>query len=144
MTGGSPDPGPGHPDGHRVRNTARHRDRQITWRPSERGSGTILAAGLGLLVISLLTAALLLAQAGVHAQRAAAAADLAALAAADVARGLKPGDPCTVAAETARQNNASLTSCLLAGGGIVEVRTRLMQGSFLGSATGRSRAGPPP
>lgn len=111
---------------------------------SELGSGTVLAAGLGLLVITLLAAALLLAQAGVHAQRAAAAADLAALAAADVARGLKPGDACTVAAETALQNNASLTSCLLVGGGIVEVRTRLLQESYLGSATGRSRAGPPP
>jgi len=111
---------------------------------SELGSGTILAAGLGLLVITLLAAALLLTQAGVHAQRAAAAADLAALAAADAARGLKPGDPCTVAAETALQNNASLTSCFLVGGGIVEVRTRLLQESYLGSATGRSRAGPPP
>jgi secretion/DNA translocation related TadE-like protein len=111
---------------------------------SERGSGTVLAAGLGLLVIGLLSAALLMAQATVHAQRAASAADLAALAAADVARGLKPGDPCAAAAETAAQNNATLTSCLLAGEGIVEVRTRLLQGTVLGTATGHSRAGPPP
>ncbi|SDI41937.1 helicase/secretion neighborhood TadE-like protein [Arthrobacter cupressi] len=113
-------------------------------RLSERGSGTILAAGLGLLVIGLLSAALLLAQAAVQAQRAAAAADLAALAAADAARGLTPGDPCTVAAETAAQNNATLTSCQLPGGGIAEVRTRLLQGSVAGTATGHSRAGPPP
>lgn len=129
--------------GHLGWNTNQHMDRHAGVSLPERGSGTILAAGLGLLVISLLAAALLLAQAGVHAHRAAAAADLAALAAADAARGLKPGDPCTVAAEAARQNNASLTSCRLAGEGIVEVRTQLMQGSFLGSATGRSRAGPP-
>jgi secretion/DNA translocation related TadE-like protein len=126
--------------GHLGANT----DLRATAPSPERGSGTVLAAGLGLLVISLLVAALLLAQAGVHAQRAAAAADLAALAGADAARGLRPGDPCTVAAETARRNNASLTSCVLVGGGIVEVRTQLLQGSYLGSATGRSRAGPPP
>ncbi|WP_115787805.1 Rv3654c family TadE-like protein [Arthrobacter silvisoli] len=144
MTGGAPGTGCGYLGQNTSRNTSRHTDRHADACFPERGSGTILAAGLGLLVISLMIAAVLLAQAGVHAQRAAAAADMAALAAADAARGLKPGDPCTVAAETARQNNASLTSCLLAGGGIVEVRTRLMQGSFLGSATGHSRAGPPP
>jgi len=144
MTSGPPDTGAGPSDGHGDRDAGRDSGRHSGRCSPERGSGTILAAGLGLLVIGLLTAVLLLAQAGVHAQRAAAAADLAALAAADAARGLKPGDPCTVAAETALQNNASLTSCLLVGGGIVEVRTRLMQGTFFGSATGRSRAGPPP
>jgi secretion/DNA translocation related TadE-like protein len=97
-----------------------------------------------MLVILLLSAALLLAQAGVHAQRAAAAADLAALAAADSARGLKPGVPCTVAAEVALQNKARLTSCVPLGGGIVEVRTSLVQDSPFGTATGHSKAGPPP
>ncbi len=113
-------------------------------RRTERGSGTILAVSLGMLVIILLSAAFLLAQAAVHAQRAAAAADLAALAGADAARGLKPGVPCTVAAEVASQNRAALTSCLFLGGGIVEVRTSLLQGSALGTATGHSKAGPPP
>ncbi|WP_074466452.1 Rv3654c family TadE-like protein [Arthrobacter sp. SW1] len=128
MKGRCPDPAPQYPDeGH-----------------AERGSGTVLAAGLGLVVIALVSLALLLAQAGTYAHRAAAAADLAALAAADAARGLAPGDPCTVAADTAARNEAQLTSCLLEGGGIVEVGTRLRQESPFGVATGRSRAGPPP
>jgi secretion/DNA translocation related TadE-like protein len=110
----------------------------------EQGSGTVLAVGLGLLVILLISMAMLLAQAGVHAHRAAAAADLAALAAADAARGLSPGEPCSVAAETASRHNASLTSCVLEGDGIVEIRTRLQQETVLGAATGHSRAGPPP
>ena len=124
--------------------TARSGARSTFRRGDELGSGTVLAVGLGLLLILLISVAMLLAQAGVHAQRAAAAADLAALAAADAARGLSPGEPCSVAADTASRHNASLSSCVLEGGGIVEVRTRLHQETVLGAATGHSRAGPPP
>ena len=47
----------------------------------------------------------------VHAQ-AAGTADLAALAAADAARGIAPGDPCEVAAETASRADLELSECI--------------------------------
>lgn len=43
------------------------------------------------------------------------AADLSALAAADVARGLAPGSPCRVAEETARRGGAQMVSCTAGG-----------------------------
>ena len=64
----------------------------------ERGSGTILAAGLALVVMAAMAVVLLLAQSAVLASRAAAAADLAALAGADALRGVTQGEPCAVAA----------------------------------------------
>ena len=85
----------------------------------------------------------LLAQAGVLASRAAAAADLAALAAADAARGLAPGEPCTVAAEVAARNDARISSCSIEGGDTVQVGTELHTRSPFGTATGLARAGPP-
>lgn len=113
-------------------------------RSSERGSGTVLAAGLGLVVMMAMVVLLLLAQSAVMASRAAAAADLAALAAADALRGISPGVPCSVAADVAALQAATLTSCIEGGGETVEVRTELVAGSILGSATGHARAGPPP
>ncbi|GAB3560409.1 hypothetical protein GCM10027405_10120 [Arthrobacter alkaliphilus] len=111
---------------------------------AELGSGTILAVALGFVVMACLAAALTLAQAMAMAHRAAAAADLAALAGADAARGLATGDPCVVASETAARHGASLSACTVRAGGIVEVRTELDRGAVFGTATGRSRAGPPP
>lgn len=117
------------------------RERQGT---RERGSGTILALALVMVVGSLLVALMLLAQAGIMASRAAAASDLAALAGADAARGLTSGDPCGVAAEVAAHHEARLVSCEVIRDEVVEVSTEL-SGQFLyGTATGRSRAGPPP
>ncbi|WP_284983351.1 Rv3654c family TadE-like protein [Arthrobacter sp. efr-133-TYG-118] len=113
-------------------------------RAAERGSGTILAVALGLVVMICMAAALTLAQAMAMAQRAASAADLAALAGADAARGLTTGDPCVVASETAARHGASLSACTVGEGGIVEIRTELDRGAVFGTATGRSRAGPPP
>lgn len=110
----------------------------------ERGSGTVLAVALGLVVLICMAAALMLAQAAAMAQRAAAAADLAALAGADAARGLAPGDPCVVASETAARHGASLLACSVSGGEIVDIRAELVRSTVFGSATGRSRAGPPP
>jgi secretion/DNA translocation related TadE-like protein len=112
--------------------------------PSERGSGTILAAGLGLVVMMAMMLLLLLAQSAVMASRAASAADLAALAAADALRGITPGAPCTVAAEVAGRQEAKITSCTEGGGETVEVRTELLSRSMFGVATGHARAGPPP
>jgi len=79
----------------------------------ERGSGTVLAAGLAMVVIMAMALMLLLAQSAVMASRAAAAADLAALAAADALRGITSGDPCTVAAEVAARHAATLVSLSL-------------------------------
>lgn len=113
-------------------------------RPSERGSGTVLALGLGLVVIMAVALLLLLAQSAVAASRAAAAADLAALAAADAARGITPGEPCAVAREVALQNHAAMVACSEGQGATVQVRLELGAGPFLGAATGLARAGPPP
>ena len=104
----------------------------------------ILAAGLGTVVMIVMLALLFLAQSATLAHRAAAAADLAALAGADAARGITTGDPCLVATATAEKNDARLLSCSVTGPGIVEVTTELHQGSPLGAASGRARAGPPP
>ncbi|MFP3462631.1 hypothetical protein R5O87_17455 [Arthrobacter globiformis] len=111
---------------------------------SERGSGTVLAAGLGMVVVMVMSVLLLLAQASAAASRAAAAADLAALAAADALRGVAPGEPCVVAAAVAGRHKATLVSCTSGGDQSVEVTTELSAGPLLGVATGRSRAGPPP
>ena len=112
--------------------------------PGERGSGTVLALGLGLAVIMAAALLLLLAQSAVAASRAAAAADLAALAAADAARGITPGEPCAVARDVALKNHATLRSCSEGPGSTVQVRTEVSAGPILGAATGLARAGPPP
>jgi secretion/DNA translocation related TadE-like protein len=110
----------------------------------ERGSGTVLAAGLALVVMLAMALMLLLAQSAVMASRAAAAADLAALAAADALRGLTSGEPCLVAADVAGRHAATLVGCTEGAGQTVEVRTELLARTVLGAATGQARAGPPP
>lgn len=110
----------------------------------ERGAGTVLALGLGMLVVLSAVLILLLAQSGAMAFRAAAAADLAALAAADAARGITPGEPCAVAADVARRNGARVLSCSEGTGSTVQVRTELEVRTPVGGATGLARAGPPP
>ena len=110
----------------------------------ERGSGTVLAAGLALVVVMALGLVLLLAQSAVMASRAATAADLAALAAADALRGLTDGEPCAVAADVAGRHEATVVSCTAGAGQTIEVRTELLARTTLGPATGHARAGPPP
>lgn len=110
----------------------------------ERGSGTVLAAGLALVVMMAIALLLLLAQSAVMASRAASAADLAALAGADALRGITDGEPCTVAAEVAARHVSSVLSCSEGEGHTLEVRTELTERTILGAATGHARAGPPP
>lgn len=110
----------------------------------ERGAGTVLALGLGMMVVAAAVLIVLLAQSAAMALRAAAAADLAALAAADAARGITPGEPCAVAADVARRNGARILSCLEGPGSTVQVRTELDARTPWGGATGLARAGPPP
>lgn len=76
--------------------------------------------------------------------RATAAADLAALAGADVLAGRAPGEACAAAAEVAAANGARLSQCSAEGtdllvGTLVTPPGRL---ALLGPASGRARAGP--
>lgn len=112
---------------------------------SERGSGTVLVLGTGLVLLILFGAVLLMLQSAVAATRAATAADLSALAAADTVRGLREGDPCTVAGEVTARNGAALAGCAVnAGDQSVQVNTEAGVPLLPWPATGRARAGPPP
>lgn len=130
--------------GYYVKATATSHDPPPGDSHSDRGAGTVLALALGAVVMVLLAGLLLLAQAGVMASRAATAADLAALAAADAQRGLASGEPCAVAGDVAGRHEARLASCKVLGGDEVEVVTELAYPIAWGTATGRARAGPPP
>jgi secretion/DNA translocation related TadE-like protein len=68
------------------------------------------------------------------------AADAAALAAADVAVGRAPGDPCTVATLVAEANGASLAACQ-PDGLVVTVEVESLVFGFTVAAT--ATAGPP-
>ncbi|MFE2328300.1 Rv3654c family TadE-like protein [Streptomyces sp. NPDC059385] len=106
----------------------------------DRGSATVWAV----LVVAVLSAVfggvLLLGQAVVARHRAAAAADLAALAAAaNWAHG--PATACAAAARVAGAQGARLSGCVLEGE-VAEVTARVAAGPF--GPTIRSRAGPAP
>jgi secretion/DNA translocation related TadE-like protein len=92
-------------------------------------------------VVGLTGAASMLAGAALaESHRIALAADLAALAGADVALGWAPGEPCAVAERVAVANRAPLAQCELEGLDLVVTAT----GSALGVHLQRSsRAGPP-
>lgn len=114
----------------------------------ERGSGSISVVGIvcALLIVGITCAGLVGVIAANH--RAAKAADLAALAAADAARGLTTGDPCAKADEVTQANQAQLVACVLPSGlsGTADIRISVdIAGpfAFLGPAQGVSRAGPP-
>ncbi|KUG62022.1 hypothetical protein AVL61_02775 [Kocuria rosea subsp. polaris] len=129
------------PRGPQGRRRGRDRDGDL-------GSGTVHALTLALVLGVLLLTVLLLAQAGIATHRAGKAADLAALAAADTARGLVAGDPCGTAERVARENGARLERCELLEPErvVVDVRTTVaLDGPLarIGSARGVSRAGPP-
>lgn len=106
---------------------------------SERGSApAALLAWIGV-TMTLLGALALLGQGLVAQARAATAADLAALAAADSAAVAGPA-PCGEAERTAQANGAALTACALEGGEVT-VTVRVPAG-LLGEMIGRARAGP--
>lgn len=118
------------------------------WTADENGSGTVMAlAGIAMLM-TLFAVVHLIGAAAVGAAQAARGADLAALAAADSARGLASGDPCTVAEKVASRNDVVLLSCRVEGEHGTEVtvevgRPVLAQTGDLLQAHGLSRAGPP-
>ncbi|MFJ6000951.1 Rv3654c family TadE-like protein [Arthrobacter sp. NPDC092385] len=113
---------------------------------SESGAGTLLMAGLALLALLLVASAALLLQAAAAASKAATAADLAALAAADTARGLSPGDPCSAAGTVAERHGAAVQACRIGqtGPGTALVTVSVGVPGLLPDALGTARAGPPP
>lgn len=108
---------------------------------NERGASTamLLTVLAGLMV--LFAAALSLLQVHVAASRAAMAADLAALAAADAARGLMTGDPCELAAATAQVHGATVTACNITDPGVAHLEITVP--TVVGwQTTAVARAGP--
>lgn len=109
----------------------------------ERGSGTVLIAGIVGAAVLLFGAGAALASAQLASGRARTAADLAALAAAGSTVRLEPVAGCAAAATVARANGARTTRCTDLGGGDFEVIVAVRPGlGRLGEATARARAGP--
>lgn len=108
---------------------------------NEQGSGGVLALALVGAVVLVTIAALTLASALTCRQQIIAAADAAALAAADGASGAVPIAPCDAAAAVARAGGGTLAGCSLDG----LVATVELSGAFHGiPVSARSTAGPPP
>jgi secretion/DNA translocation related TadE-like protein len=105
----------------------------------ERGAGTVLMLAVCFAAVLMAGAVSLLGQALVSRHRAQAAADLAALAAADPVRG-----GCASAARVAAGNGAGLRSCRVTAGvaDVVVSAGPAPAGPFVGRATSRARAGP--
>lgn len=111
----------------------------------DRGAGTVLALALALVVVLSCVAGALVVEGFAAAAKAARAADLAALMAADVERGLRPGQACAAAETVARLNGAALVSCEIESPGErVRVSAGVPMSSGWGSAERRARAGRPP
>ncbi|MFF1877328.1 Rv3654c family TadE-like protein [Leifsonia sp. NPDC058230] len=112
----------------------------VTSRDGERGSATVLALGIVAALVCLSGGAIAAAGAAVAKQRVAGTADLAALAAADVASGALPGSPCSEAERVVRANGARLGACEV-DGAVATVTASL---SYLGFGVEvGARAGPP-
>ena len=103
----------------------------------------MLSAGLALAMLLLMALVVGLGQAAVAAAKAATAADLSALAAADTYRGLIAGDPCQAASETAQRHSAALVACILNPDMSVSVEVSVAT-TLPWPARGLARAGPPP
>lgn len=105
------------------------------------GASTAMLLTVFAALMLVMAAALTLLHVHVAASRVAVAADLAALAAADAARGLMLGDPCALAAETVATHGATMTDCDIAAPGVAHIQVQLETPIGL-TATGQSRAGP--
>ncbi|MEW2412632.1 Rv3654c family TadE-like protein [Streptomyces sp. NPDC046866] len=108
-------------------------------RGDDRGSATVWAALVAVVLGAVFGGVLLLGQAVVARHRAAAAADLAALAAA-AAWAHGPETACAAAGRVARAQDAALAGCTLHGE-VAEVAARPAKGPFTPVST--ARAGPP-
>jgi len=110
----------------------------------ERGSATVWVVALAGVLAAIGVAAVLVGAAVVGRHRATAAADLAALAAAEHAVRGDPG-ACAAAGEVAGANGAWLTACTVGGGAVVEVAVEVpvrLGPLGVSRAGGRARAGP--
>lgn len=106
----------------------------------DRGSGAVLTVGVLGAVVTVVLTVIPVAGAFVASQRAANAADAAALAAADVASGAMPGVACELATAAASLNGAVLDRCELSGGvALVSVSSNW----WVFSLSATARAGPP-
>ncbi|MFD3538914.1 Rv3654c family TadE-like protein [Streptomyces sp. NPDC058662] len=106
----------------------------------DRGSATVWATLVVTVLVAVFAGVLLLGQAVLARHRAAAAADLAALAAAATwARG--PEAACAAAVRVARAQGAVVVECRVLGE-VAEIRARSPAGPFAPEI--RARAGPPP
>jgi secretion/DNA translocation related TadE-like protein len=104
-------------------------------RGDDQGSATVWSLGIVAVLLALFATGLLLVQAVVLRHRAGAAADLAALAAADHALD-GPERACALAAEVATAQGVRLTACAVTG----EIADVVAD---VGGVRVRSRAGPP-
>lgn len=112
----------------------------------ERGAGTVLVLGVCAVALGLLGVLMLVGQAAAAQARASTGADLAALTAADTARGLRSGDPCAAAATVATANRVRMTGCRIGTerGGTAEIIVSAPMPYPWPAATARARAGAPP
>jgi len=107
---------------------------------SERGAGTVAALGVVSATLACAGLSLPIGAALVVKQRVEAAADAAALAAADTATGFSAGYPCDAAGQAAVLNGAQLAECRVDG----VVATVRVRGQVLGlDVIVAARAGPP-
>lgn len=105
------------------------------------GAGGVLALAVIGATLTVALAALALGSALTTRQRLVAAADAAALAAADTLLGVVPGDPCTRAREVTAAHEVILTGCALAG---AEARITVAVSMLGVPISAESRAGPAP
>lgn len=112
----------------------------LSWVEGQRGAGSILVVAILAMIMGALLVVAPLCRALVIRAEMTGVADAAALAAADVARGISPGVPCVVAASVATSHGALLDKCRV-DGVIVTVRVRAV--SFVLPVTATATAGPP-
>ncbi|NJP67458.1 hypothetical protein HCJ92_14385 [Streptomyces sp. ventii] len=110
----------------------------------DRGSATVVAVACAGVLVMVATAVLAVVAVADTRQRAALAADLAALAAADRAL-LGPGPACDSAAAVAEANGARLARCDVAASGIADLTVVVSAAprNVPLTVSARSRAGPP-
>ncbi|WP_238147544.1 MULTISPECIES: Rv3654c family TadE-like protein [Micrococcaceae] len=123
--------------------------RQVRDCDDDQGSAAVMGIVVVMMVISLLMLVSGVSHVALMNHRAAKSADLAALAAADAARGITPGEPCDIARSLGADNGARLVHCALAPerSDVVDVEVEVSLHpmlAVLGPARGISRAGPPP
>jgi secretion/DNA translocation related TadE-like protein len=106
----------------------------------ESGSGSVLALAVVAMLAVLTLAAVGVGAALAQRQRVIAAADAAALAAADTALGIHPGVPCEVAAEVVAAHGATLDGCAVEGVVATVSASARVAGVLV---TAQARAGPP-